>query len=88
MTTISGYQQSPNGDIYVASGSADSTIKIWRIVDTTGTSEKINKLFGNHFSSLLVTCLHTIDFKNGFAITLELVPLDTHKDSKYISSAK
>lgn len=45
-------------------------------------SQKIYKSFKNYF--LLVTCLHTIDFKNGFAITLELIPLDTHKDSKYI----
>jgi WD40 repeat protein len=36
VTTVAGYQQSPNGDIYVASGSADSTVKIWRIIDTTG----------------------------------------------------
>jgi WD40 repeat protein len=36
VTTVVGYQQSPNGDIYVASGSADSTVKIWRIIDTTG----------------------------------------------------
>ncbi|CAF0793944.1 unnamed protein product [Rotaria sordida] len=62
VTTVVGYQQSPNDDIYVASGSADSTIKIWCITDT------------------LATCLHTLDFKNGFAITLELVPLDNHKN--------
>jgi hypothetical protein len=24
-----------------------------------------------------------LDFRNGFAITLELVPLDKHKDSKF-----
>jgi WD40 repeat protein len=64
VTTVVGYQQSPNGDIYVASSSADSTVKVWRITDTT-------------------TCLHTLEFKNGFAITLELVPLDNHKDSKF-----
>ncbi|UJR34031.1 hypothetical protein I4U23_021445 [Adineta vaga] len=62
VTTADGYQLSPTGDIYVASGSADSTVKLWHISDTT------------------VTCLHTLDFKNGFAITLHLVPLDNHKD--------
>ncbi|CAF0775093.1 unnamed protein product [Rotaria sp. Silwood1] len=62
VTTVVGYQQSPNDDIYVASGSADSTVKIWCISDT------------------LATCIHTIDFMNGFAITLELVPLDNHKN--------
>ncbi len=36
VTTVAGYQQSSNGDIYVASGSADSTVKIWHIHDTTG----------------------------------------------------
>ncbi|CAF4793663.1 unnamed protein product [Rotaria sp. Silwood1] len=62
VTTVVGYQQSPNDDIYVASGSADSTVKIWCISDT------------------LATCIHTLDFMNGFAITLELVPLDNHKN--------
>jgi len=36
VTIAVGYQQSSNGDIYVASGSADSTVKIWHIIDTTG----------------------------------------------------
>jgi WD40 repeat protein len=36
VTTVVGYQQASNEDIYVASGSADSTIKVWRITDTTG----------------------------------------------------
>jgi hypothetical protein len=81
VTTAVGYQQSHNGDIYVASSSADSTVKIWRIIDTTGISLEVHKSFENHFF-FLATCLHTIDFKNGFAITLELVPLDNHKDSK------
>ncbi len=49
MTIAVGYQQSSNGDIYVASGSADSTVKIWRIVDTAGMSGKINKSFAKHF---------------------------------------
>ncbi|CAF2706640.1 unnamed protein product [Rotaria sp. Silwood2] len=62
VTTVVGYQQSSNDDIYVASGSADSTVKIWCITDP------------------LANCIHTIDFKNGFAITLELVPLDNHKN--------
>ncbi|CAF1085809.1 unnamed protein product [Adineta ricciae] len=62
VTTVDGYRQSSTGDIYVASGSADSTVKFWHIADTTAK------------------CLHTLDFKNGFAITLELVPLDQHKD--------
>jgi WD40 repeat protein len=59
VTTVSGYQQSSNGDIYVASGSADSTVKIWRIVDATGMSEKINKSFENiFFSSSYLSAYH------------------------------
>lgn len=76
MTTAVGCQSSPTGDIYIASGSADSTVKLWHIVDTTGNSNGIFGSFSNCI--LLVTCLHTLDLKNGFAITLELVPLDTH----------
>ena len=86
MTTAAGCQLSRNGDIYVASGSADSTVKIWHIVDTAGTLIKYPRSSRN--SSLLVTCLHTLDLKNGFAITLELIPLDTHPGGKSISLHK
>ena len=63
MTTVSGFQSDSTGDIFVASGSADSTVKLWRIVSSASNLPSAN-------------CFHTIDFKNGFAITLELVPVE------------
>lgn len=43
VTTAVGYQQSSTGDIYLASGSADSTVKIWHVVDTNGLSIESNR---------------------------------------------
>lgn len=80
VTTAVGYQLSHTGDIYIASGSADSTVKIWRIADTTGVLIRLSKSLLNSFLLSTVTCLHTLDLKNGFAITLELIPLDNHPD--------
>lgn len=82
MTTVTGYQRAGNGDIYVVSGSADSTVKFWHVSGETG----MVLLSHSHLCSrtLSVSCLHTIDFKNGFAITLELVPLDHHHDSMFL----
>ncbi|CAF2099888.1 unnamed protein product [Rotaria magnacalcarata] len=37
VTTLIGYQQSSNDNVYVASGSADSTVKIWCIANTLAT---------------------------------------------------
>ena len=53
-------------------------MKFWHVADTTGRSRLIIDITSNVFP--LAECLHTVDFKNGFAITLELVPLDQHKD--------
>lgn len=86
VTTVVGYQQTPFDDIYVASGSADSTVKIWCITDTSGMlayKDMIIILF-KEFFVLLANCIHTVDFKNGFAITLELVPLDNHKNGSVL----
>ena len=63
VTTVSGFQSDSTGDIFVASGSADSTVKLWRI-HTSGSNVRS------------ANCFHTIDFKTGFAITLELVPVE------------
>ena len=65
MTTVSGFQSDSTNDIFVASGSADSTVKLWRIPSQADKNV-----------SLQANCFHTIDFKNGFAITLELVPVE------------
>ncbi|CAF1469362.1 unnamed protein product [Adineta steineri] len=44
----------------------------------SGAADSTVKIW--RINNTTATCLHTIDFKNGFAITLELVPLDSHKD--------
>ncbi|CAF4334532.1 unnamed protein product, partial [Adineta steineri] len=44
----------------------------------SGAADSTVKIW--RINNTTATCLHTIDFKNGFAITLELVPLDNHKD--------
>jgi hypothetical protein len=70
----------------VASAGADSTVKFWRINDDIGIVTSRRHVHVHVHVSLvcnLVTCVHSLDLKTGFGITLELMPLDEHPDGEY-----